>query len=195
MNYKSIAENYIKRIIPSDAFNEGELYNDIDLLVPEFKDNILILIEKYGEINTDADVPFINESFRSHKLQTAYYFNRSSKIMGGSIMNAGMHNLGIAVDIINLKDKNGNSVRDRGEAIDWDNIDYLKMREISRPMGIYDLKDYEACHFQGIPSNNEQKELRKFVYNAVIQFQKENGLKGDGIVGPLTIAKAKELFS
>jgi len=104
-----------------------------------------------------------------------------------------MHHFGIAVDIVNLIDKNGNKTRDRGESVDWINIDYVTMRKVARSLGIFDLGAKEYCHFQAIPKIN-QSQLRHEVYDYVRIWQKASGLVADGIVGPKTIAKAKELY-
>ena len=64
------------------------------------------------------------------------------------------------------------------------------MRVISRKLGIYDLGNYEVCHFQAIPVS-EQSQLRRYIYNKVIQFQKEHNLVPDGIIGNKTINALK----
>ena len=193
MDFKKIAEHYLKTIITSDDYNTGSPCNNIDLLYPEFKDIILTGLTEYEEVNSDNDVPYIYETFRSHAMQSVYYFRGASKIKGGNILNAGMHHLGVGVDIINLKDENGNRVKDRGEAVDWENIDYVTLRKIMRKHMVFDLGTYEVCHFQAIPSDMQQ-ELRRVVHHAVLEFQSENGLKADGIVGVKTIQMAREVF-
>lgn len=189
--YKKIAQHYLYSICPSDYFNSLSPVCDKYLLFPEFREMIEEALIKYDEINVDNDCPYIYESFRSHKLQNIYYYRGASKIKGGNIMTSGMHHFGIAVDIINLIDKNGNKNKDKGESVDWSNINYKLLRTITRSMGINDLGSYEVCHFQMIPVI-EQNNLRKAIREEIITFQENNGLVVDSIVGPKTIAKIKE---
>lgn len=190
MDYTKIAEHYLNVICVSDDFQNSNPINNRDLLFPDFNDLIEELLTRYDEVNNDNDCPYIYETFRSHALQNIYYFRGATKIRGGNILTAGMHHFGVAVDIINLVDKNGNKIKDRGESVDWNNIDYVTMRHISRELGIYDLGSYEVCHFQMIPTS-EQSTLRQSIYQEVLNFQRANGLKADGIIGPKTIAKLK----
>lgn len=193
MDLSNLSEHYLKVICLSDDYNSPYPVGNPELLYPPFRDLIDELISKYNEVNTDDDCPYLYETFRSHALQNIYYYRGASKIRGGNILSAGMHHLGLAVDIINLEDNNGNKIKDKGESVDWTNINYITMRSISRPLGIYDLGGYEVCHFQGVPVS-EQANVRREIYNGVINFQKENGLQPDGIVGKHTISKLKELY-
>lgn len=192
MNFREIAKHYIENIVPSNEFQQGGVCGNLDLLFPLFKSDVMKLLVNYKEFNGDNDVPYVLESYRSHTLQSAYYFRGASKIKGGNILNAGMHHFGIAVDIVNLKDKNGNSTKDIGEAADWSNLDYTLLRKLADKIGLVSLS-WEQCHFQEIQTT-QQNELRKTVYNYVIEWQRENGLKPDGIIGKMSIAKAKELY-
>lgn len=189
MNYEDITNNYLFNICVSPDYQNPNPVNNIDYLYPEFKDLILQMLEEYERINLN-DCPYIYETYRSHTLQNTYYYRGASKIRGGNILTAGMHHFGTAVDIINLEDKNGNKIKDKGEAVDWNTIDYKSMRVISRKLGIYDLGNYEVCHFQAIPVS-EQSQLRRYIYNKVIQFQKEHNLVPDGIIGNKTINALK----
>ena len=105
-----------------------------------------------------------------------------------------MHHFGIAEDIINLQDKNGNKIKDKGESVDWTNLDYKTMRNITRKMNISDLGNYEVCHFQYIPVSM-QSELRELVFNAVKKFQSSHGLVPDGIVGPKTLEVIRKTYN
>jgi hypothetical protein len=144
-------------------------------------------------IPNETKIPFLFETYRSHILQTTYYNIKRSTIKGGNILSAGMHHFGIATDIVCLTDKNQNGLRDPKEPVDWESIDYLFMRKLAKEVDVYDLGKYETCHFQLIPTF-EQQHLRIVVKNAVIKFQTEHGLVPDGIVGNKTITKAKEIF-
>lgn len=188
----NLGKHYIEVIVPSDNFQSAGVCGDFELLYPPFKARIENLIEEYHKYNPDEDIPYVLESFRSHALQNAYYYRGASKIRGGNILNAGMHHLGIAVDLVNLKDKNGNGFKDPGEVVDWKNLDYVLLRRIANGIGITTLA-WEQCHFQHIQTS-EQNEARQEVYNYVKQWQYNSNLKPDGIVGPKTIAKAKQLY-
>lgn len=192
-DYQAIAEWYLEHICISDKFSSPGPVSDSNLLYPAFYELIKKAIKQYERVNTDNDCPYLYETYRSHTLQNTYYYRGASKIRGGNILTAGMHHFGIAVDIINLQDKNGNKIKDKGEAVDWSNINYNTLRAITRPLGIFDLGGYEVCHFQAIPVS-EQNNLRREVYYAVINFQRENNLVPDGIVGNKTIAKLKEFY-
>lgn len=193
MNLQEIAKHYVEIIVPSNEFQQGGVCGNLDLLFPLFKVDVMKLLANYKEFNGDNDVPYVLESYRSHTLQSAYYFRGASKIKGGNILNAGMHHFGIAVDIVNLKDKNGNGTKDLNEAVDWNNLDYTLLRKLADRIGLVSLS-WELCHFQDIKTT-EQQELRNAVYYYVKDWQKKNGLKPDGIIGKISIAKARELYN
>lgn len=193
MNYKDLAEHYMSKIVTSDYFQVGEPVNDLNLLYSPFRNTIEAALEEYEEVNGDNDLPYIFETFRSHRQQWNYWYAGRSKVRGGNILTAGMHHFGIAVDIVNLIDKNGNRTKDRGEMVDWENIDYIAMRRVMTAYKAFNLGSYEMCHFQMIPMA-EQSTLRHGMYDAIKEWQEKYDLVADGIVGLKTIAKAKEVF-
>ena len=136
MNFELVGKHYIEVIVPSDEFTKGSLCGNIDLLYPPFKAGVVDLLESYKQYNKDNDIPYILESYRSHALQNAYFYRGASKIRGGSILNAGMHHFGVAVDIVNLKDKNGNSTKDLNESVDWTELDYTLLRKLANSIGL-----------------------------------------------------------
>lgn len=172
---KAIAEHYVKKIIPSADYRIKGVCNDPELLYPEFKKDIENLITEYQKYN-DHDI-VMYETYRSNSLQLIYYNRGASKIKTNS-----MHHYGVAVDLLAKV----------GNGVSWDILDYPLLRTLASNMGIKFLK-WEACHFQAIPVD-QQDELRTAVSAEVIKFQKDNGLVPDGIVGPKTILKARELF-
>ncbi len=189
---RSIAKHYIEKIVPSDKFLINGVCDIPDLLYKPFRDIISAMFKEYKEKNTDNDVPYAYETFRSHARQSYYYSIGSSPIRGGNILNAGMHHFGIAVDIVNLDDKNNNNIKDGKERVDWTNINYSLFRKLSQKYEVNFLS-WEECHFQMI-GVNQQGQLRREVYDYVKQWQRASGLLADGIVGPKTIAKTKSLY-
>lgn len=189
---KNIAKHYIEKIVPSDSFLLNVACDKGSLLYPEFANTISQMLAEYNRKNTDDDVPVLYETFRSHARQNHYYNIGSSGIKGGNLLNAGMHHFGIAVDIVDLEDKNNNGKRDPGERVNWEHLNYRLFREMSQKYGVNFLS-WEECHFQLI-GTNQQNQLRRAVYDYVRQWQRDNGLLADGIVGPRTIAKAKLVY-
>lgn len=192
MNIEDIGKHYISVIVPSAQFTTNVAIDNPNLLYQPFGIVVTQMLSEYMDRNMDSDVPVLFETFRSHARQNHYYNIGSSGIRGGSILNAGMHHFGIAVDIVNLDDKNNNGVRDPGERVDWKNLNYKLFRNMSQK---YDLNflSWEECHFQMI-GTNQQKELRVGIYNYVKNWQWQHGLISDGIVGPKTIGKAQALY-
>lgn len=192
VTFEDIFINYITNIVPSEKFNFPGIVNDDNLLYEPFKIMVTKALVEYEEINSDKDVPYIYESFRTHVLQRIYFNRGASKIRGGSLLSAGMHHFGIAVDIVNLKDKNGNRVKDPNEIIDWEELDYIALRKIMAAHGLSYLS-WELCHFQAIP-NSQQDDLRNYMFVRMKEWQSYNGLVADGIVGERTIKKAQERY-
>jgi len=189
---QEIAKHYVEKVIPSAHFLSNQPCDAEELLYPPFLETVKEMISEYNSRNTDNDVPVCFETFRSHARQSYYYSVGSSKIRGGNLLNAGMHHLTIAVDLVNLDDKNNNNKRDRGERVDWTNLNYGLFREMSEKYEVNFLS-WEECHFQMI-GTNQQRELRVAVFDYVKNWQWKHGLVSDGIVGGKTIAKAKELY-
>lgn len=192
MNIEEIGKHYISVVVPSEKFTQNIAVDNPDLLYPPFRASVEAMIKEYNELNMDDDVPVIFESFRSHARQNHYYNNGSTGIRGGSLLNAGMHHLCIAADIVDLEDKNNNGERDPGERVNWEHLNYKLFRNLSQKYELNFLS-WEECHFQMI-GTDQQNELRKGIYNYVKKWQARQGLVPDGIVGPKTIAKAKALY-
>ena len=184
--FNEIAQHYLEVICTSSKFNTSQPVNNLDLLFPYFRKKVIEGIEEYKAVDSKDSNPYIYETYRSHVLQTIYYNRGASKIRGGNILKAGMHHFGIAVDIVNVNWK------DRVPIVDWKTIDYVLLKKVMNAKGLYSLS-FEACHFQLIPTS-DQGELRETVYKAVKTFQQEHGLVPDGIVGPKTLSKLKEVF-
>lgn len=188
-----IAEHYISKIVPSPYFTSATPVNKKELLFPRFYEDIENVLMKYLQLNKDNDCPYIYETYRSHSLQHTYFMRGASQIRGGNILSAGMHHFGIAVDIINLKDKDGDTEKDPNEVVDWENLDYVLLHKIAEGKDLFRLK-FELAHLQFVRTG-DQDLVRRAVYDRVLTFQKENGLTVDGIVGIQTIRKAKEIYN
>lgn len=193
MNIQEISRHYIEKIVPSEQFLTNQPCDTESLLYTPFAELVAEMIIEYNKKNTDNDVPVCFETFRSHARQNHYYSIGSTGIRGGNLLNAGMHHFGIAVDIVDLEDKNNNNIRDNGERVNWEHLNYKLFRELSQKYELNFLS-WEECHFQYI-GTNQQRQLRLAVYDYVKQWQHSNGLVADGIVGIRTITKAKELYS
>lgn len=172
---QQIANHYISRIITSDRYLSPNPVRDTYLLFPPFKTLLDELITLYTQ-NSNDEI-YILETYRSNTLQLAYYNRGASKIRSN-----GMHHYGIAVDLVRGKS---------GKYLDY-KLNYVLLRKLANNLGLTVL-NFEDAHYQFIPVSL-QDELRSTVKTTVINFQKNNKLVPDGIVGPKTIAKANELF-
>lgn len=171
---KSIVAHYVAQIITSDRFNSPNACKDRTLLLKEFDEALSKSIKRFNIRYPDIEVVFV-ETYRSNALQKIHYDNGASKIKKD-----GMHHYGIAADLafkINGKfSYNG---------------DYEFLRHCHEAEGLHLLGAWDIGHVQFIPVSKQQN-LRNEVTKAVKSFQKGNGLVPDGIVGPKTIAKAKQ---
>lgn len=174
---KAIADFYIKSLIKSDKYFSPNPVKDETLLYPPFLNKVKASISEFNKTYPNIDVIFV-ETYRSNTLQLTHFNNGASKIKKN-----GMHHYGIAVDIafkINGKfSYNG---------------DYKLLRECHRKQGLELLGVWDMGHVQFVKVS-EQATLRNAVDRAVRNFQFDNGLTVDGVVGKKTQAKAKEIFS
>jgi hypothetical protein len=178
MDIQSIAQHYIKKLIISNVYFSIQPCRDLSLLYPEFGSLIQLGISDFNEIRPDAEV-VLTETYRSDPLQLIYYNSGASKIRKN-----GMHHYGIAAD---CAFKINGKLTYKG--------DYKNLRKCFKEIGLHILKEWDEGHVQLIPATaSEQNVLRKAIDSAVKQFQSENGLVVDGIVGKNTIKKAKELY-
>lgn len=175
IDLNKIAQHYIEKIIVSEEYLLPSPCKNTDLLLPDFKAIIDELIYEYNQVSSD-EVYWL-ETYRSNSLQRTYYERGTSKIKTN-----GMHHYGIAVDLC----RGAN-----GKYADYE-LDYKTLRSIAGTKNLTVLS-FEQAHFQFIPVF-EQDHLRIVVRNEIIEFQKNNGLVPDGIVGNKTVAKAKEIF-
>lgn len=173
---KNIAEFYIKKLIPSDKYLNVLPCKDRSLLLPEFNDAVSRSIAKFQSRYPDVEVVFV-ETFRSNALQLKHFKNRASKIKSN-----GMHHYGIAVDL---------AFKIEGE-FSYQG-DYKYLRECHEMEGLKLLGLWDAGHVQYVPVV-KQADLRNTVLMSIKEFQKQNGLTPDGIVGAKTIAKAKTIY-
>lgn len=176
--YEKIAEHYLRKIIKSDGYFSTKSVRDAELLYPDFKERLRKAFTKWYEIYPSNN-PYIVETYRSNKLQEVYFNNGASKIRKN-----GMHHYGIAADLAFMFD---GKVTYQG--------DYELLRQLFKEEGLHLLGTWDIGHVQYIPATaKDQNALRQAVDKAVREFQSECSLVVDGIVGPKTIAKAKEVF-
>ena len=173
---KDIADFFVSKLIPSPDFNNKNQVRDTALLVPEFYALVKKAIAKFNETYKGVEVVFV-ETYRSNALQLIHFNNGASKISKN-----GMHHYGIAVDC--AFKVNGKFTY---------NGDYKLLRKCFQDVGLHLLGLWDMGHVQYIPVD-QQTALRNAVDGAIKMFQREHGLIADGIPGPKTIAKAKEIF-
>lgn len=172
---KAIAEHYIKNLITSPLYNSPDPIRDTTLLFTPFFDKLTLSINMFNVQYPDVKVVFV-ETYRSNILQLQHYNNHASKIKRN-----GMHHYGIAADL---------AFKINGQFTYKGNYDFL--RSCHERAGLHLLGAWDIGHVQGIDVNG-QIMLRYNVEQAVKEFQREHGLTVDGIVGKITIAKAKEV--
>lgn len=178
MDYKPIADFYLKTLITAPEFFSDTPCRRLELLYPEFLQKTTAAIADFYTSQPDHIVIF-TETYRSNALQLIHYNNGNSKIS-----NNGMHHYGIAVDC---------AFRINGNFTYKGN--YKLLRECFKNAGLYLLGDWDMGHVQYIPATvTQQSALRIEVSELIRKFQRDQGLKADSIVGPKTIAKAKEVY-
>jgi peptidoglycan hydrolase-like protein with peptidoglycan-binding domain len=171
-----IAHHYLSKIITSDGYLSPSPVREPSLLLSGFKEKIDELILRYNKYSDDE--VYILETYRSNSLQMTYFVRGASKIRKN-----GMHHYGIAADLVRGKD---------GKYLDY-GLDYQLLRRIAvNELGLTALS-FEDAHYQFIPVS-AQESLRSAVKSAIIDFQEQMSLSPDGLIGPRTIAKAKEIF-
>lgn len=173
---KDIAKHYVSKLIPSSSYNSANPVKDESLLFPLFLRLVNDAIQLFNRKYSDVKVVFV-ETYRSNTLQLIHFNNGASKIRKD-----GMHHFAIAVDcFFNVNGKNTY------------NGDYKFLRECFVQCGLNLLGVWDMGHVQMIRVADQQV-VRNAVKQAVKDFQRENGLTSDGIVGKKTIAKAKEVY-
>ncbi len=175
---KAIADFYLQKLITSPVYFSPNPGKDVNLLFPDFYKKVTSGIAYFNAKYPKVKVVFV-ETYRSNALQYTHYKNGAS-----GIPKNGMHHYGIAVDCaFNINGK-----------FSYDG-DYKHLRTCFTQAGLFLIAKNDEGHVQYIPvSRVEQNKLRESVLIAVKDFQRENGLTSDGVVGPKTIAKAKEVF-
>jgi len=172
---QQITNHYIYKLIVSENYNSVKPIRDRSLLVPEFNEALTRSISKFNAKYPDIEIVFV-ETYRSNALQAIHYKNGASKIKKN-----GMHHYGIAADLAFQIDGKFSY-----------NGDYEYLRKCHEEEGLILLGLWDIGHVQFIPVS-KQVDLRIEIVKGIKAFQKENGLVADGIVGPKTIAKAKEV--
>lgn len=173
--FESICDWYLKSIITSPDYLNPNAVKSLDLLLPEFREDVQKCWTEFEEETGYLVYPV--ETFRSDIKQLQAFKTKASMIRS-----KGMHLYGIAVDVWFKKD---GKVTDKG--------DYTLLRKLYANAGLIMLgnNDIGHCQYIQIP---EQTELRRQVDYAIREFQTKYRLVRDGIVGPKTIAKAKEIY-
>lgn len=186
LNPESLSEFYLRTLCLSTRYFSDSPVSGPSLLFPDFAKKIDSVISGYNEIHPSQCV-FIFESFRSNSLQRLYYLRGNSKIRRN-----GMHHYGIAADLVYLDDLNHNGLKDAGEYVSWEKLDYSLLKKLADAEGLSHLT-WESCHFQLIPVAL-QEQLRAYVAQSIVSFQSAYGLLADGIVGPKTVDKLNEVY-
>jgi hypothetical protein len=171
-----IASYFLTDIVTSDEFVINTPCKDTGLLFPEFWAKVQASIAAFNERYPDIEIVIV-ETYRSNVLQHQYYLNGASKINKD-----GMHHFGIAAD---LAFKINGKFSYQG--------DYEFLRTCHTAQGLHLLGLWDIGHVQFIDVA-DQLQLRNEVETVTRKFQSEHGLVSDGIIGPKTIAKAKEVF-
>ena len=175
--FEEIVQHFLSKICTSDEALSDKRCSNPDLLFPPFKEKIDSVIKKY--LSNHEAIPEFFETYRSNKRQTDMHASGASDI---SIN--GMHHFGIAVDLVTKTEKG---------KWNWDILDYDSIRSTAKELGL-SLLNKEDCHIQLIPIA-KQTTLRRAIFQGVKDFQKEHGLKSDGIVGLKTIAALKIAYT
>lgn len=173
---KEIVDHYIQKLITSDLYYSEKPCKDSNLLVTFFREKVASAITNYQLKFPGIEVVYV-ETYRSNALQLKHFNNRASKIKKD-----GMHHYGIAADFMFKIDGHATYQGD-----------FKSLRQCFLDEGLFLLGEWDAGHVQGI-AVEDQSLLRTSVTQGIKNFQQENGLTADGIVGPNTINKAKELF-
>jgi len=172
---KEIADHYLKKIVTSEKYLSKEPVRDVHLLYRPFYNSLMSAIKVFNELYDYVVV--IVETYRSDTLQRIYFNRGASKIK-----TRGMHGFAIAVDCafrINGKfSYNGN---------------YKHLRQCMKDAGLHLLTSWDIGHVQFIAVSDQQL-LRNEVDKAIKSSQKKYGLVVDGLVGPKTIKKSKEIY-
>lgn len=178
MSIKDVAQDYLKKVITSPFYFSKTPCKDLTILHGPFRDLLNASVSDFNEKYTDVEVLFV-ETYRSNTLQQMYFNSGASKIRKN-----GMHHYAIAVDC---------AFKINGKFTY--NGDYKFLRQCFKDNGLSLLGLWDMGHVQYIPATaTDQNALRNEVDRAIRKFQKDNGLISDGMIGPKTIAKAKEVF-
>jgi murein L,D-transpeptidase YcbB/YkuD len=175
--FEEIVQHFLSKICTSDEALSDKRCSNPDLLFPPFKEKIDSVIKEY--LCDNKTIPEFFETYRSNKRQVDMHASGASDIPTN-----GMHHFGIAVDLVGKTEK-GNW--------NWDVLDYGLIRSTAKKLGL-SLLIKEDCHIQLIPIA-KQTMLRRAIFQGVKDFQKEHGLKSDGIVGLKTIAALKIAYT
>lgn len=146
MKYEIICKYYKDKILSSDFYKSSIPVKDVELLFPEFYNQLIYCFNEYQKKYSNQKV-YITETYRSNILQQKYFRQGKSKIK-----NNGMHHFGIAADVAFLIN----------EKLSYKG-DYNYLRRIFKENNLYIL-DWELGHVQFIPASN-QNILRKEIKN------------------------------
>jgi len=174
---QQLADFHLKTLLPDDSYFSDRPVKNTALLFPDFFVKVQAAVAEWNETYPNIEVVFV-ETYRSNTLQMAYFNNGASKIKTN-----GMHHYGIGVDC--AFNVNGEFTYQG---------DYELLRKCFEAQELHLLGSWDIGHVQMIPATlNDQQALRNTVTAAIKDFQRSNGLVVDGIPGPKTQAKAKEL--
>jgi|WetSurMetagenome_2_1015567.scaffolds.fasta_scaffold51843_4 hypothetical protein len=174
--FEEISKHFIEVIIPSDKYDSMGRTESTSLLLPNFYEKVKSGIEIFNNKYPDIEV-IIYETYRSNPRQYRLYKQGASKVKEN-----GMHHYGIACDI---------AFKIEGEFTYKG--DYKYLHNSFGENGLVKLS-WEDAHIQYIPVNT-QDELRNEVKGEIKKIQKKYDLIVDGIIGPKTIKKIKEIYS